>query len=96
MKFRGRWLGALVAQSTTAVGATVTFTAAASGTPAPSVLWQTSSDGGVTWKPIVGATSGTLTLRGVQVAQTGSRYRAVFTDPVGTVTSNVAVLTVHT
>jgi hypothetical protein len=76
-------------------GSTVTFTAAATGTPTPTVQWQLSIDGGVTYTDIFGATGTTLTLTGVTTGQNGYRYRAVFTNPVGSVTTTAAVLTVH-
>ena len=75
-------------------GSTATFTAAASGNPAPTVKWQQSSDGGSTWAVISGATSATLTLANVSSSQNGDEYRAVFTNSVGGATSNAATLTV--
>jgi ELWxxDGT repeat protein len=76
------------------VGLTATFTAAASGNPAPSVQWQVSANGGVSFTPISGATATTLTLLNVTAAQNGFEYEAVFTSVVGSVTSNSATLTV--
>jgi uncharacterized repeat protein (TIGR01451 family) len=72
---------------------TATFTAAASGSPPPSVQWQVSSDGGATWTNLSGATSPTLTFT-AQLAQNGNLYRAVFTNACGDATSNAAQLTV--
>jgi hypothetical protein len=74
-------------------GATATFTAAASGIPTPTVQWQVSTDG-VTFTPISGATSTTLTLTGVTVGMNGEKVEAVFTNSIGTVTSTAATLTV--
>ena len=48
------------ADQTVNVGATASFTAGASGFPAPTVQWQVSSDGGSSFTPIQGATSTTL------------------------------------
>jgi plastocyanin len=74
-------------------GGTVKFTATASGTPLPKVQWQVSEDGGTTFENIRGATG--LTLRLVaQVTDNGDQYRAVFTNPVGAVSTNAAQLTV--
>jgi sugar lactone lactonase YvrE len=74
-------------------GETVEFKAAASGTPLPKVQWQVSADGGTTFETIRGATG--LTFRLVaQVTDNGDQYRAVFTNPVGTVSTNAAQLTV--
>ena len=75
-------------------GSTATFTAAASGTPTPTVQWQQSGDGGSTWANISGAVSATLTLAKVGSSQDGGAYRAVFTSSAGSATSNAATLTV--
>ena len=61
-------------------GLPVTFTAAANGYPTPSVQWQVSTDGGVTFSPVPGATSDTLTISGTTLAENGNEYEAVFTD----------------
>jgi alpha-tubulin suppressor-like RCC1 family protein len=78
------------------VGESATFTATASGYPAPTVQWELSSDGGKTWSAISGATTDQLTIEGAQVSENGQRYRAVFTNISGTATSNAATLTVAT
>ena len=44
-------------------GQPASFTAAATGTPAPTVQWEISTDGGSSWSPISGATSTTLLRR---------------------------------
>jgi hypothetical protein len=82
-----------VSQSVT-VGQGATFTAAASGVAAPTVQWQVSTDGGITWNPVAGATTGTLTVPATTLAQSGSQYEAVFTNPLGSATSSPATLTV--
>jgi hypothetical protein len=81
--------------STVTAGSNVTFTAAASGNPAPSVQWQVSTDGGTTYTVIAGVTSTTLTLTGVTTSQNGYKYRAVFTNSVGSTTTSAATLAVH-
>jgi N-acetylneuraminic acid mutarotase len=81
--------------ATVTAGQTATFTAAASGNPLPSVQWQLSTDAGTTWTNIAGATSSTLTLTGLTGGQNGSRYRAVFSNSVGSATTSSATLTVH-
>ena len=63
-----------------AVG-TATFTAAASGTPTPTVQWEVSTDGGTTFTDISGATSTTYTFTAT-ASQTGNEYKAVFTNNV--------------
>jgi hypothetical protein len=76
----------------------VTFTAAATGTPTPTVQWQVSTDGGLTWNNITGNTSAqttTLILLTTNTNMNGYQYRAVFTNSVGTATSSAATLTVE-
>ncbi|MBS0633011.1 MAG: immunoglobulin domain-containing protein [Verrucomicrobia bacterium] len=75
---------------TVAVGASVSFTVVASGTPAPVYQW---SKNGVAIAAPAG-TAGTLTLASVQVADAGN-YTVVATNSVGSITSNAAVLTVN-
>ena len=75
-------------------GATATFFASASGAPAPSVQWEVSSDAGVIFAPLAGATSNTLSVMNVATAMNAQEYEAVFTNSVGTVTSTVATLRV--
>lgn len=77
-------------------GEDATFTAAATGEPAPTAQWQLSSDGGVTWTDISGATSATLPLEGVPAKDDGNEYRVVFANSRGTATSSAATLTVQT
>lgn len=81
------------ASVTVALGAKATFTAAASGTPAPTVTWQWRAPGG-TWKTVAGATSPSLTVTAT-AATDGRQYRAVFTSSAGTATSDVATLRVR-
>ncbi|MCX7993891.1 MAG: HYR domain-containing protein, partial [Fimbriimonadales bacterium] len=83
------------ANQTACAGASVTFTAAASGSPAPSVQWQVSTNGGATWSNISGATSTTLSFT-ASASQNQNRYRAVFTNACGSATTNAAILTVNT
>jgi hypothetical protein len=80
---------------TVSSGTNVTFTAAATGTPAPTVQWQVSTDGGTTFTNISGATSTTLVLNSVTTAQSGNLYHAVFTNSQGTATTSPASLTVN-
>jgi DNA-binding beta-propeller fold protein YncE len=81
-------------------GATSTFTVAVSGNPSPGLLWQTSTNGGVSWSDVAEAApySGTrtpaLTISSVTGPLNGGRYRAVAANPSGSVTSAVAVLAV--
>jgi hypothetical protein len=78
--------------------ASVDFISAASGSPTPTVQWQVSIDGGVTFTNIGGATNTTLTISSPTVAMSGYQYQAVFSNYCGgtqTATSNAATLTVN-
>jgi hypothetical protein len=75
--------------------APATFTAAAVGSPPPSVQWQVSTNAGTTWANVAGATSTTLTIQPTSTTQSGSEYRAAFTNPTGTADSTAATLTVN-
>ncbi|MFE7100497.1 hypothetical protein ACFVBL_38640, partial [Streptomyces erythrochromogenes] len=48
---------------TVAAGAEVALTAQAEGTPAPTVVWQVSTDAGRTWQAVPGATSATYSFK---------------------------------
>src|SRR4029077_9879040 len=69
----------------------VTFTAAATGTPAPTVQWQVSTDNGATFNNIPGATSTTLAFTAL-ASQDGYQYRAVFTNNCGVTPNTAATL----
>ncbi len=77
------------------VGASATFTVAASGNPAPTFQWERSPNGSG-WTAISGATSASYTLSGVQLTDNGSSYRCKATNSQGSATSNAATLTVST
>jgi len=74
-------------------GATYSFTASASGNPAPTVQWQRSNDAGATWAPVSGATSTTYSATAAP-GDDGAQFRAVFTNVAGTATTAVATLSV--
>jgi hypothetical protein len=74
-------------------GGSVSFIAAASGFPTPTVQWQRSTDGGASFTNIAGATSTTYTFT-TAAGDNGNAYRAVFTNVAGTATSTAATLTV--
>ncbi|MFE7270521.1 immunoglobulin I-set domain protein [Streptomyces sp. NPDC057623] len=74
-------------------GDEVTFVAAAEGTPEPTVRWQVSPDGGQTWSTLEGATRNTYSFT-ARAAQDGYRYRAEFTNSVGTTRTAPITLTV--
>jgi hypothetical protein len=81
------------ASETVANGGGASFTAGASGSPAPTVQWQLSTDGGVTWNNIGGASAATYAFT-ASSGETGDEYRAVFTNLVSSATTSAATLTV--
>lgn len=75
-------------------GSPFSFSAAADGTPAPTVQWEQSTDSGVSWSEVAGAT--TDSFDGVATnAMNGRQFRAVFSNPGGDATTAAATLTVH-
>ena len=82
------------ANQTVTKGSAVSFTAAASGRPVPTVQWQVSANGGATFSNVAGATATTLTFSAA-FAENGNQYRAVFTNASGSATTNAATLTVN-
>jgi hypothetical protein len=74
-------------------GATAHFLSIASGMPDPQVKWQTSTDLGQTWTDIAQATSAGYSFTALQ-SDSGSEFRAVWTNFAGTVTTSAATLTV--
>jgi len=90
------------ASVTSVEGDPVNFFAAATGVPTPTVKWQRAASGSSTFTDITdtrfsGRTSTTLNFT-TALSDTGSRYRAVFTnltdEQTNVVNSNAAVLTV--
>jgi hypothetical protein len=75
------------------IGSIVTFSAAASGSPAPTVQWQLSTDHAVTWTNVPGWTS-TTESGTLATAANGWEVRAVFTNTDGMATSNAVTITV--
>jgi len=82
------------ADQATQAGQSVSFSAYASGSPAPDMQWRMSADGGVTWTDISGATGSVLTLSGVTADMNGQQYRCAATNSGGTAYSGAAVLRV--
>jgi alpha-tubulin suppressor-like RCC1 family protein len=76
-------------------GQNAAFEAAASGSPVPSVKWETSANGGKTWTAVAGGTSSTLTIAGAKTTSSGHEYRASFKNTVGEATTEAATLTVQ-
>jgi hypothetical protein len=79
---------------TVGAGGTATFTAAATGTPAPTVQWQASTDGGTSFSDLSSAISTTLSFT-TSAGQNGNQYRAVFTNTGGSAATKAATLTVN-
>jgi hypothetical protein len=75
-------------------GEDAAFEAAASGLPTPTVQWQLSTNNGVAWSDLPGATSAVLNVEHTTVSESGYEYRAVFTNEVSIVTSTAATLNV--
>ncbi len=74
-------------------GTPVTFTAAASGNPTPTVQWQSEPSGSNSFTNISGATSASYTFTPTS-ANNGTEFQAVFTNSVNSATTNAATLTV--
>ncbi|MBX9246248.1 hypothetical protein ICW40_15730 [Actinotalea ferrariae] len=83
------------ADVTAAEGAPVTFSASATGDPVAAVRWQVSTDEGVTFTDVPGATATTYTIPATDRSQHLALYRAVFTNPGGEATTTAATLTVQ-
>jgi beta-glucosidase-like glycosyl hydrolase len=80
--------------ATAAAGSQTTFTAHATGDPAPVVQWQSSTSGGP-WTDIADAASATLTVSKVTAADDGTQYRAQFRNVADSTTSDPATLHVQ-
>ena len=75
-------------------GDAATFTAAASGNPAPSVQWEVSTSGATAFSPISGATSTTYSFT-ASSGESGNQYEAVFSNTISpAATTTAATLTV--
>jgi hypothetical protein len=75
-------------------GNPVTFSADADGFPVPTVAWSVSTDNGLTFNPVFGGITTTLSFTATQ-SQNGNIYRATFTNAAGSI-STQARLTVGT
>jgi hypothetical protein len=77
---------------TVAAGSVASFVAAATGNPAPTVHWFQTTNGGVNFTSIPGATSPTLTFT-ANMGQNGYGYQAIFTNSFGSIASTAVLLT---
>jgi len=88
----------LTFDAATVAAATATFSVTAAAAPAGSVVyqWQSQTATGTRWTNISGATSASLALTGLVVADNGKKYRVKLTSTAGAeeVISNAATLTV--
>lgn len=87
----------IIAQPTSmsaVAGQAASLSVLASGTPMPSFRWQSSSDGGITWTDLAGATAATYDSGPTTIGQSGTRYRAVVENSHGIAISNPVTLTV--
>ncbi|HEU6449499.1 MAG TPA: YHYH protein [Verrucomicrobiae bacterium] len=75
-------------------GGMVSFSAAASGRPRPSVQWQVEPSGGGSFTNIPGATNATYSFP-ASLSDDGSQFQAVFSNSVSTATTTAATLAVH-
>jgi hypothetical protein len=78
-------------QNASAGSSPVTFTATATGDPAPMVQWQSLTANG-TWADLTGATGSTLTLPQPLTYPVGTQFRATFANLAGSATSDPATL----
>ena len=81
-----------ISQTVTA-GNSVTFTASATGNPAPTVQWDVSSNGGSSFTAISGATSTSYSFSAA-AGENGVEYEAIFTAGLAIATTTAATLTV--
>jgi RHS repeat-associated protein len=78
---------------TVCAGRPVSFTAAASGSPATTMQWQVSTNGGVAFSNWVGKTNTTLAFT-ASALDNSNQYRAVFNNCWGSAVSSTGALTV--
>lgn len=82
-------------------GGTITLTASYAGTPTPTIKWEVSTDGGVTWTEITtanpaysGAGTDSLTILDANSGMDGWMYHYVLENSEGSITSGSTTLTV--
>ncbi|TDX83004.1 InlB B-repeat-containing protein [Epilithonimonas xixisoli] len=81
------------ANQSATVGATATFAVTASNIS--NYQWQVSTNNGTTWTNVPSATASTYTTAATTLAMNGYRYRVRLSNTCGTLTSNVATLSVN-
>ncbi len=83
-----------LANKAVCAGSSVSFAASASGSPTPTAQWQVSTDGGVTFANVAGATNATYTFT-ASLTDSDKRFRVLFTNPCGSALSIAASLVVN-
>jgi hypothetical protein len=78
---------------TVMAGIVATFQAGATGAPPLAVQWQRSVDGAATWSDIPGATATSYNVS-ARRSESGTYFRAVFSNSYGTANTSAALLTV--
>lgn len=81
------------ADVTAEVGESVTLSASAAGSPAPTVQWETSADRGATWTPVSDAVGDDYTFTAT-AEQDGSLIRATYTNEVGSASTEPTSITI--
>jgi hypothetical protein len=76
-------------------GQSASFSATASGVPAPAVQWERSLNGGGSWTAIEGATATTFTIAAATTAENANQFRATFKNAAGEATTRIVTLTVQ-
>lgn len=82
--------------ATTSIGLRARFSVTATGDGQLAYRWQRAAAGSENFTDIPGATAAVWKVRGVAIADSGSRYRVIVSNPHGSVTSQPATLTVVT
>ncbi len=77
----------------TVAGGSVTFSVTASG-DALGYQWQRSTDAGLNWAAVAGATAASYTLNGVTLAMNGHQFRVLVSNGAGSATSAAVTLAV--
>lgn len=83
-----------VASMTVLTGNVIFLSSAASGSPAPTVQWQVSTNGGGSWTNYPGATSPNLSFAALRF-DNGKQYRALYTNAQGSTATTATSLFVR-
>jgi len=75
-------------------GSTATFTAVATGTPAPTFQWERRASSSAAWTAISGATSATYSFTAQKATDNGAQFQVKATNSAGSATSRTISLSV--